>query len=119
VPLVFLVGGDQDSVATPVGGAATTVTVAVRLAVPPGPVQVSPNTESVSIQPVFLASLNGLAPVQAPEAVQAVALVVDQRISVRLPLVTVLGLAVIDMVGAATATLTSLVALPPGPVQVS
>jgi hypothetical protein len=82
-------------------------------------VQVSPNTASVSIQPVFLASLSGLAPVQAPEAVQAVALVVDQRISVRWPLVTVLGLAVIDMVGRATSTLTSLVALPPGPVQVS
>ena len=63
-------------------------------------------------------------PVQPPEAVHAVALVEDQLSVVPPPLATVLGLEVIETVGAAegapalTATVAVWVALPPGPVHV-
>jgi hypothetical protein len=61
-----------------------------------------------------------LLPDQAPEAVQAVALVDDQVIVDALPLVTVLGFALKLMLGAAalTETVADCAALPPGPVQV-
>ena len=60
-------------------------------------------------------------PVQPPDAVQAVALLVDQVSVELLPLVTLLGLAVRVMLGAVAATVTVAVcdAEPPVPVQVS
>ncbi len=72
--------------------------------------------------PVDCEPLVASLPDQPPEAVQAVALVVDQ---VRLelpPLTTVLGFAVSDTVGAGAAEVTETtadwLALPPAPVQV-
>lgn len=66
--------------------------------------------------------LTGLVPDQAPDAVQAVALVADQVSVAPLPLATVLGLAARLMVG--TGWVTETVAdcaavLPPVPLQVS
>ena len=60
-----------------------------------------------------------LAPDQAPEAVQEVALVADQVSVELLPLATVLGLAVRLTVGAGvvTETVADCVALPPVPEQ--
>lgn len=65
--------------------------------------------------------LTALVPDQAPEAVQAVALVDDQLKVELLPLTMVLGLAEKLTVGAGawTETVTDWVALPPAPVQVS
>ena len=70
--------------------------------------------------PVDCEPLRGLAPDQAPEAVQAVALVADQVRAALLPLATVLGLVASVMVG--TGCVTETVAdcaalLPPVPVQ--
>jgi hypothetical protein len=65
--------------------------------------------------------LTALAPDQAPEAVQAVALV-ETHVKVELlPLATVLGLADSVTVGAGgvTETVTDWVAVPPVPVQVN
>ena len=71
--------------------------------------------------PVVCEPLMGLAPDQAPEAVQAVALLEDQAKTALLPLATVLGLACKATVGAGgvTDTVVDCVALPPAPVQVS
>lgn len=66
--------------------------------------------------------MTGLLPDQDPEAVQAVALVVDQVRVALLPLATVLGLAARLMVGTGWVTETVAdceAALPPAPVQVS
>jgi len=62
-----------------------------------------------------------LAPVQAPEPVQAVALLDDQLIRALLPLWTVLGLAAKATVGAGwlTDTVVDWLTLPPVPVHVS
>ena len=73
--------------------------------------------------PVDCEPLVALLPDQAPEAVQAVALVVDQLSVEALPLVIELGLAARVTVGAGvgwvTDTVAAWVALPPPPVQVS
>jgi hypothetical protein len=71
--------------------------------------------------PVVCDPLTGLAPDQAPAAVQAVALVADQVNMELLPLATVLGLAARLMVGTGcvTETVADCAALPPVPVQVS
>jgi hypothetical protein len=71
--------------------------------------------------PVDCEPLTALAPDQAPEAVQDVALVADQVSVELLPLDTVLGLAVKVTVGAGvvTETVADCEALPPLPVQVS
>jgi hypothetical protein len=105
-----------------VGAGAVTETVADWLAVPPGPVQVSTKVLLVLRAPVPALPLIGSLPDHAPEAVQAVAWVVDQ---VRLelpPLVTELGLAPSVTVGAGagelTVTVADCVAVPPAPVQV-
>jgi hypothetical protein len=65
--------------------------------------------------------LMALLPDQAPEAVQAVALVDDQFKVELLPLMMVLGLAAKTTVGmgGVTETVVDWVALPPAPVQVS
>jgi hypothetical protein len=71
--------------------------------------------------PVGCEPLTALAPDQAPEAVQAVALLADQLSIALLPLAIVLGLADKATVGAGwvTDTVFDCVALPPVPVQVS
>ena len=71
--------------------------------------------------PVDCEPLTALAPDQAPEAVQAVALLADQARTALLPLAIVLGLAVKLTVGAdvLTETIAVCVTLPPVPVQVS
>jgi hypothetical protein len=69
--------------------------------------------------PVDCEPLVALAPDQAPEAVQAVALLADQVKTALLPLAIVLGLADNATVGAdvLTETIAVCAALPPGPVQ--
>jgi hypothetical protein len=69
--------------------------------------------------PVDCEPLVALAPDQAPEAVQAVALLADQVKTALPPLAIVLGLAVTPTVGAdvLTETIAVCAALPPGPVQ--
>ena len=105
-----------------VGAGEVTETVADCDALPPVPVQVSPNVELAVRAPVDCDPLAALVPAQAPEAVQEVALVADQ-VSVELaPLATVLGAALKLTVGAGavTETVADWVALPPPvPVQVS
>ena len=71
--------------------------------------------------PLDCEPLMALTPDQAPEAVQAVALLEDQVKTALLPLAIVLGLAATATVGAGgvTDTVVDCVALPPVPVQVS
>jgi len=71
--------------------------------------------------PVDCEPLTPLFPDQAPEPVQAVALLADQDKAALLPLATVLGLTPKATVGAGgvTETVVDCVALPPVPVQVS
>jgi hypothetical protein len=72
-------------------------------------------------EPVDCEPLIDLAPDQAPEAMQDVALLAVQLKEALLPLVTVFGLAAKATVGASgvTDTVVACVALPPAPVQVS
>ena len=64
--------------------------------------------------------LAALVPLQAPDAVQLVALATDQLSVLLPPLNTVVGLAENEITGACTTvTLTACDVLPPGPVQVS
>jgi hypothetical protein len=104
-----------------VGAGEVTETVADWLALPPVPVQVRPKVELAVRAPVDCEPLAALAPDQAPEAAQEVALVADQ-VSVELPpLDTVLGAALklTAGAGAVTETVEDCVALlPPVPVQV-
>ena len=75
---------------------------------------------SAESAPVDCEPLVALLPVQAPEALHEVALVLDQDKVEALPLATVLGLAPSVTVGAGTAvtvTVADCVALPPAPVQ--
>jgi hypothetical protein len=70
---------------------------------------------------VLCVPLTGSVPVQAPEAVHAVALVEDQ-VKVELPpLATLLGLALSETLGAVALTVmvADWVALPPAPLQVT
>lgn len=101
------------------GTGGVTVTVTVRLLVPPGPVQVSVKSDVALSAGVAWLPLVAFAPDQASEAVQLVALVVLQVSVDAWPLVTVAGFAasVIAGAGVLTVTLTLLLALPPGPVQ--
>jgi hypothetical protein len=71
--------------------------------------------------PVDCEPLSALLPLQAPDAVQAVAFVAVQLSEELVPLATELGDALIETVGAAelTETVADCVALPPGPVQVN
>jgi hypothetical protein len=103
------------------GVPAATVTLTVRFAWPPGPVQVSVK-ELVLFDSGALLSLPavGRVPDHAPLAVHEVALVEDQVSAVVPPDATDVGEA--DNVttgGLATVTLTVRLAWPPGPVQVS
>jgi hypothetical protein len=119
VPSVFTVGGAQVSVAVPVD--AFTVTVALWLIVPPAPVQLSVYTAVAFRAPVDFDPLTAWAPLHAPDAVQAVALVEVQVRVDALPLLTLEGLVFNDTVGAGgaeTLTVVDCAAEPPVPVQV-
>jgi hypothetical protein len=106
-----------------VGAGEVTVTVADCAAVPPAPLQVSVYVVIFCRAPVERDPLMPTLPDQPPEAVQALALVVDQFKVELAPLATVLGLALRLTVGAGVAgvtdTVAACVALPPAPVQVS
>ena len=102
-------------------GVDPTLTVALWLAVPPAPVQVSVKLVVVATGSVVWLPFNALEPVQPPDAVQLVASDEFQlRIAVW-PLATVAGDAVSEIVGAlgsVTLTVTVRPLLPPAPVQV-
>lgn len=104
---------------------ARTVKVAAACALPPEPVQVSVNKSEPAAVGVSLAVPDtGSAPLQAPLAVQAVALVDDHVRVAAAPTVTDVGLTVIVTVGAGVTAATVVtvavaLALPPAPVQVS
>jgi hypothetical protein len=104
-----------------VGAAFITETVAVCVALPPGPVHVSPKVSFSLIAPVDCEPLAPLAPDQAPDAAQEVAFVADQVRMDALPLATVLGVAAKVTAGACcvTETVVDWCALPPCPVHVS
>ena len=70
--------------------------------------------------PLDCEPLTGLPPDQPPEAVHDVALIADQVRVELLPLITELGLAVREIVGAGdfTDTVADCAAVPPAPVQV-
>ena len=99
-----------------------TLTVAVWLAVPPAPVHVSVKPVVVDTGSVVWLPLKALSPLQPPVAMQLVAFdEVQVRVAVW-PLVTVVGAAVSDSVGAtgsATLTVTVRPLVPPVPAQVS
>ena len=120
MPLVFVVGAAQLSVAVPLV-TAVTETVALCAADPPAPVHVSVYLEVAVNVAVFCEPLGASEPPQPPEAVQEVALLEDHVNIEVAPLATVLGLALNVTVGAAVVTFTVAVcaALPPAPVQVS
>ena len=120
VPLVFVVGAAQLSVADPLV-TAVTETVALCAAEPPAPVHATENLVVAVSAAVFFDPLGASLPLQPPEAVQDVALVEDQVSVDVAPLATVLGLAlsVTDGAGEFTVTVAVCAALPPLPVQVS
>ena len=99
-----------------------TVTAAVTVAlVPPAPLQVSEYDEFAVMAPVLRVPLLGNAPLQAPEAVHAVALV-ELHISVEAPpAATIAGFTVRVAVGAAATVTVAVTVLlvPPAPLQVS
>lgn len=98
-----------------------TVTDAVCDAEPPAPVQVSVKLVVAARAAVLCDPAVGSLPAQPPEAVQVVAFV-DVQVKVEVPpLATVLGLAVIDTVGAGAVTVivADCAAEPPAPVHVS
>lgn len=103
-----------------VGAAALMDTVVVCVALPPAPLQLKVYVEVLVSAPVDCEPLVALAPDQAPEAAQEVALEVDQTRFALLPLTTELGLALKLTVGAAALMDTVVVcaALPPAPAQV-
>jgi hypothetical protein len=103
------------------GAAEVTETVAAWAALPPAPVHVREYVALALRAPVDCEPLEAFVPDQAPEAVQAVALLADQLRTALPPLAIVLGLADKATVGAGavTDTVFDCVALPPVPVQVS
>jgi hypothetical protein len=103
------------------GGTAETVTVVDWAAEPPSPVQAKSNSVVLLSAPVGQLPLVGTAPLQPPEAVQAVAFF-EFHVNVDAPpLPTVAGDAVKVTVGAGVVTTTSAdcEADPPTPAQVS
>ncbi len=106
------------------GGGTPTATVTVWLISPPGPAQLSVNAVDAASTPVAAAPFTGRAPLQPPEAVQAVAFVVVQARFDCWPATIVPGSAVSVSVGAAgggatTVTLTVWLVEPPLPVHES
>lgn len=98
-----------------------TVTVAVWVAEPPGPVQLSSNSVVLGSAPVDQVPLVATVPLQPPEAAHCVAFCELQVKEDIPPLLTVVGEADRVTVGAGEVTMTSAdcEADPPGPVQVS
>ena len=97
-------------------------TVAVRLVLPPVPLQLSVNPVDAVMGGVVCDPLVGRLPDQPPDAVQLVAFAVLQVSVEMAPLSTLVGFAVSDTVGAGeavTATVALTARLPPVPVQVS
>jgi hypothetical protein len=118
-PLAIDVGlAANDTVGTGAGGAPT-VTVVEVLAVPPSPVHASPNVAVLVSGTLDWLPEVVLVPVHAPEATQEVALAEDQVRVEDAPLVTDVGFAVSDTVGAGgmTVTVADALPVPPGPVQ--
>jgi len=102
--------------------AVLTATVVLWLAgvVPLAPLQVRVNVVVALSAPVLALPLVGSLPDHPPEAVQLVAFVENQLSVAEPPLVTVAGLALrLTVVGAETLTVADLLAVPPGPLQVS
>jgi len=102
-------------------GVPVTVTVADWVADPPAPVHVSPYSLVLPSAPVDQVPLGATGPLQAPEAVHAVAPVEDQVSEELAPLATVVGVAVSVTVGAVESTITSADCdpVPPAPLQVN
>lgn len=101
-------------------GGAETVTVADWDAVPPAPVQVKVKFVVAVRAGVVCEPVVASAPLQPPEAVQAVALLDDQVNADVAPLFTVAGFAVrvTEGAGVVTDTVADCAALPPLPLQV-
>lgn len=104
------------------GGVPFTVTVAVCCAVPPLPLQLNANVLLVESGPTFCVPEGAFWPLQAPEAVHDVALVLDQVSVLVPPDCTLVGLAVRVTVGAGgcaplTVTVTDRCVEPPVPLQ--
>jgi hypothetical protein len=87
-----------------VGADALTVTVADCAAVPPAPVQVNVYVALAESTPVDCEPLSPLPPLQAPDAVQAVAFAAVQLSVELVPFATELGAALRDTVGAGELT---------------
>lgn len=81
------------------GGGPVTVTVVDAWLVPPAPVQLSVKVVLTVRLPVLAVPLVACAPLQPPEAVQPVALVLDQLICAALPVVTEVGVVLMVTVG--------------------
>jgi len=118
-PLVTVLG---EAAKLTVGAGVLTDTVADCVALPPAPLQVKVKVELLVSAPEDCEPLVPLAPDQAPEAVQEVALIADQVKFELPPLATVLGLALMLTVAvgfAVTVTVADCTALPPGPAQLN
>jgi hypothetical protein len=104
-----------------VGAAAFTETVADCAAVPPGPVQVNVKVVLELSAPVDCEPLEGRAPLQPPDAWQAVAFAEDQLSVALPPLATALGptLRLTVGVGDLTDTIVDWLPRPEGPSQAS
>jgi hypothetical protein len=103
LPFATLVGDAlKVSVGAGVPAEITTMTLCVML--PPVPVQASVKVESIVSAPVEAVPLSDWGPLQAPEAVQLVALVLDHVSVDALPLATLVGEALKVSVGGAMAT---------------
>jgi hypothetical protein len=118
LPLATLVGLAVNDTVGAAG--AETVTVADCDAEPPAPVQVRVNLVVAVRAAVVCEPAVASAPLQPPEALQAVALVDDQVSADVAPLLTVAGFAVRVTAGAGvvTDTVAACAALPPLPLQV-
>jgi hypothetical protein len=100
---------------------AETETVTLCVAVPPVPLHAMVKVEVLVSAPVDFEPAVASVPVHAPDAVQAVALLEDHVSVAAPPLVTVVGEALRDTLGAGAETVTVAVceAVPPAPVHVS
>ena len=105
------------------GVAGDTVTLTLRVVVPPAPVQESANVVDCKSADVVCEPDVALAPLHPPEAVHADALVAVQDSVDVPPCATCAGFADKEMLGAGGVALTTTVAdrdaTPPGPVQLS
>lgn len=121
-PLATLVG-EADKLTVGAGVAAVTETDVDACVVPPLPVQLRLNVVFVLSAPVLELPEVDFVPLQPPDAEQDVAFVDDQRSVLLLPLVTDVGEADSETVGAGVGAVTETVRLacaePPAPVHVS